>query len=81
MRKANGSIDWERTEAHARGLMFSELWSAILDIQATLRYADLNDRASGKDDGGYYRDVASVYHKEVKTRYKLHLDREKKSNG
>jgi hypothetical protein len=69
MRKSNGSIDWEATATRARGMMFRELWGAILDIRKTLPYADANDRVSGKDDGGYYRDCASVYHAEVRWRF------------
>jgi hypothetical protein len=72
MRRENGTIDWELTEARARGMMFRELWGAILDIRKTLPFADANDRVSGKCDGGYYRDVASVYHAELKRRFEGH---------
>lgn len=69
MRNGTGTIDWSATEARARGMMIRELWGAIIDIRKTLPFADANDRVSGKCDGGYYRDVASVYHAEVKRRF------------
>jgi hypothetical protein len=60
MRKSDGTIDWDRTEEHARGMTNVEIHYALLDIQKTLPNADALDREDGGCRGGYYRDEASV---------------------
>ncbi len=60
MRKPDGSIDWDRTEEHARGMTNEQIHYALLDIQKTLSSADSLDREDGGERGGYYRDEASV---------------------
>lgn len=46
----------------------SEIDYALRDILATLKNADAMDREYGTDDGGYYRDQASVLRKEQAAR-------------
>ena len=46
----------------------AELAGALADINATLLHADAIDRETGTDNGGKYRDQASVIHKEIKSR-------------
>lgn len=70
MKNDSGQIDWQRTEEHAETLSDLELNCAIHDIRATLKHTDEIDRASGTCDGGYYRDVISVYQQEMKRRKK-----------
>jgi hypothetical protein len=45
-----------------------KLWGAILDIAATLPAADALDCEFGTDDGGFYRDQASVIRREIARR-------------
>jgi len=63
MKNEQGTIDWNRTEAHAEQMGSANLHYAILDCQKTLPVADELDRADGGDRGGYYRDCISVYRK------------------
>lgn len=61
MKQANGQIDWERTEEHAREMEVPQLDWAIIDAQNTLPASDALDREDGGNRGGYYRDAISVY--------------------
>ena len=71
MRNAQGTIDWRATEEKAARMSPDELWGAIADINKTLPFADALDRENGTDDGGYYRDEASVYHREIAARREM----------
>jgi hypothetical protein len=64
----NKRIDWTAKAEQAEGMTVEELNGALHDILATLPNADAMDRAHGTDDGGYYRDEASVLRKELKAR-------------
>lgn len=68
MRNANGTLDWARTEEAARGMNWDQIYGALRDIRLTLPAADDLDRADGGDRGGYYRDEASVYRRELDRR-------------
>lgn len=68
MRRPDGKIDWASTEDRAREMSNAEIHYALLDIQKTLAAADRLDRELGGDRGGYYRDEASVYHREIARR-------------
>jgi hypothetical protein len=61
-------INWSETEERAKEMSGSELHWALVDILKTLPYADTMDRELGTDDGGYYRDEASVYRAELARR-------------
>lgn len=61
-------IDWAAIEEKAKGMTTQALHYAILDIQKTLPSADALDRETGEDRGGYYRDEASIYHRELAKR-------------
>jgi hypothetical protein len=71
MRNERGAIDWARTEEHATHLSADQLFGALDDIHKTLPKADALDRINGTDNGGYYRDVASVYHREIAKRREM----------
>lgn len=63
-------LDWKATEEKASNMTVEALWHAIFDIQKTLPASDALDREYGTDQGGYYRDEASVYHRELAKRNK-----------
>jgi hypothetical protein len=65
---ATKQIDWKHVEALAAGMSVEALHYALIDIQATLPHADALDRELGGDRGGYYRDEASIYRRELKKR-------------
>lgn len=46
----------------------AQIAGALQDILDTLKHADAMDRANNTDDGGYYRDQASVLRKEQQAR-------------
>tara|TARA_S200002703_G_scaffold129359_2_gene116384 strand:- start:26 stop:280 length:255 start_codon:yes stop_codon:yes gene_type:complete len=69
MRNAQGTIDWTATANRASEMTDTELWGAIADINRTLPHADALDRENNTDNGGYYRDEASVYHRELTFRH------------
>lgn len=71
MRNERGTIDWQATEEKAARMTGDELFGAILDIRRTLENADALDREDGGDRGGYYRDEASVYWREITKRREL----------
>ena len=71
MRNEHGTIDWQATENKAARMSPDELWGAIADISRTLPTADDLDRTNGTDNGGYYRDEASVYHREIAKRREM----------
>jgi len=58
-------LDFTACETKARGMSRLQLHGALSDIRRTLPRADLIDRTYGLDRGGYYRDEASVYHREL----------------
>jgi aminoglycoside phosphotransferase (APT) family kinase protein len=62
------TIDWNATEERASMMSDTALHYALIDILKTLPHADAMDRETGGNDGGYYRDEASVYHAELKRR-------------
>ena len=64
----NTTTDWKALEAKAENMTDAQLWGAIQDIRKTLDAADAMDRATGSDQGGRYRDEASVLHQELKFR-------------
>ena len=61
-------IDWNEEARIAALRTDSELHYALIDIQKTLPNMDAMDRELGTDNGGFYRDQASVIHAEQKTR-------------
>lgn len=63
-------LDFTAEAEKAERMTDHELHYALLDIQKTLPYADARDRALGTDDGGFYRDQASVYRAEQNRRRK-----------
>lgn len=73
MRNERGTIDWQATEERAAHMSADELFGAIADIHKTLPNADALDRTDGGDRGGYYRDEASVYHREIAKRRESRL--------
>jgi hypothetical protein len=62
------SLDWARVEEIAKGMSVDQLEFSLRDIRETLRHADALDRELGGDRGGYYRDEASVYRRELDKR-------------
>ena len=71
MRNEAGTIDWERTEERAKQMTKEQLEGALRDIRATLPYADEMDLVNDTTTcGGYYRDEASVYYRELAERAK-----------
>jgi len=58
------SIDWNATAEKAKNMTSAQLHGALLDIAKTLPSADAMDRENGTDNGGYYRDEASIYRAE-----------------
>lgn len=66
----NKQLDFTAAEEKAKNLSVESLWYAIFDIRKTLPLADAADREYGTNDGGYYRDEASVYHRELVRRNK-----------
>lgn len=71
MRNDRGTIDWQATEEKAARMTGDELFGAIQDIRRTLEHADELDRQDGGDRGGYYRDEASVYWREITKRREM----------
>jgi len=61
-------IDWEDAKAQAAALSNAALSDKIQSIRNVLDAADLLDRETGDNRGGYYRDVLSVLVTEQKTR-------------
>lgn len=61
-------VDWATVEKHASEMEMDALRYAIQDIRDTLEHADALDRADGGDRGGYYRDEASIYWREIRRR-------------
>jgi len=61
-------INWQEVEERASRMTFAQLYGALGDIRKTLPYADQMDRLNGTDNGGYYRDEASIYYQELKIR-------------
>jgi hypothetical protein len=68
MKNATRRINWNEEAEKAQRMSSEMLHYAILDIRATLPFADSMDRTDGDDRGGFYRDVLSVYVKELKSR-------------
>lgn len=64
----NKQLDWNATEQKAKQMDERALWYAILDIQKVLPSSDALDRNDNGNRGGYYRDEASVYHREIANR-------------
>jgi hypothetical protein len=62
------TLDWNTKEAQAVAMSRAELRGALDDILRTLPNADALDREDGGDRGGYYRDEASVYRRELASR-------------
>ena len=58
-------LDFTEYAAQVRGMTTSEILGAIRDVRATLDSADAMDREDGGSRGGYYRDQASVLHREL----------------
>jgi len=71
MRNEQGTIDWNATADKASRMSCDELFGALTDIRNTLAKADELDRENGTDNGGYYRDEASVYHREIAKRREM----------
>ena len=63
-----GNIDWTGKETIAAGMGLDTLRGAVADILRTLPTADALDREDGGDRGGYYRDEASIYRRELAKR-------------
>jgi hypothetical protein len=61
-------IDWAQWERRAAGMSDAELERELAGLLEGLEAADARDRELGTDDGGYYRDVASVIRGERKLR-------------
>ena len=64
----NKRINWNDAANKAAAMTDSQLAYALIDIQKTLPSADAMDREFGSDDGGYYRDEASVIRAEQRNR-------------
>ena len=62
------NINWAELERRAAAMTTEQLHAAIAAIRETLAHADELDRATGSDNGGRYRDEASVYHRELRRR-------------
>jgi len=58
-------LDFTEYVAQVRGMTIREIVGAIRDVRATLDSADAMDREDGGSRGGYYRDQASVLHREL----------------
>lgn len=63
-------LDWIATEARAREMSDDGLAYARADILRSLPLADDIDRSCGTNNGGYYRDMSSVYAREQQRRRK-----------
>jgi len=61
-------LDWKAVEERALEMTREQLRGALADILRTLPHADALDREDGGDRGGYYRDEASVYRRELTRR-------------
>jgi len=61
-------IDWNATADKAAAMTDTQIHYALIDIQKTLPSADAMDREFGTDNGGYYRDEASVLRAELRNR-------------
>jgi len=61
-------IDWNATADKAAKMTDDQLHYALIDIQKTLPSADAMDREFGTDNGGYYRDEATVLRAEQRNR-------------
>ena len=64
--KALPGLDWTAVEARARSMSRAQLEGALADILAGLPTWDANDRATGANQGGFYRDEASVLRAELR---------------
>ncbi len=75
MARGPHGIDFAATAEEAAGKTTRALEGALIDILATLPYADAMDRemprADGRSRGGEYRDESSVYRKELARRREL----------
>ena len=65
---ATKQIDWNAVEKRAAEMSTLSLRFALVDIHETLPHADDLDRLDGGNRGGYYRDEASIYWRELKKR-------------
>ena len=63
-------VDWNAKQYEAKRMTLAELHGALADIRKVLPLADARDRDTGNmnDEGGYYRDVSSVYRGEIAAR-------------
>jgi hypothetical protein len=64
----NKQIDWEVAEERATRMTITELCHARRDCAISAAMWDPYDRANGTNVGGYYRDEASVYLREIQRR-------------
>lgn len=63
------NLNFSAVESKAQDMTVDQLRHAIRDIRATLPQADRMDREhGGQCYGGYLRDEASVYHRELRRR-------------
>ena len=65
---ATKRLDFTMQAEIAEGMTSWSLMLALKDIWETLPFADAMDREFNTDNGGYYRDEASVYHAELRRR-------------
>lgn len=62
------TVDWPAKQEQAEAMTDAELRGARASIIEALPAADALDREFGSDNGGYYRDEASVYAQEQRRR-------------
>jgi len=63
-------IDWNAEAAKAREMSEAFIHASLADLLGSLETADLLDRETGNDRGGYYRDQCSILRAELKRREK-----------
>ena len=64
-KKMTKTYDFAAGAETASRMTISSIHYALLDIRKTLPGADAMDQGDGGNRGGYYRDEASVLHKEL----------------
>ena len=62
------TINWKEKADQFKLMTTCQLLDALSDIRKTLPAADAMDRETGSCEGGYYRDEASIIHKEIISR-------------
>jgi hypothetical protein len=62
------TVNWDHEAELAAQKTLDQLHDALGELRRSYESADARDRELGTCDGGYYRDLASIVHKEIQRR-------------